>query len=90
TFMILAMLVVGGVTLRGMADSNASLKTVYEDRTVPAVQIGEILDHMRDNVQTLQRLIIDTRDGTDAKVMAGREARITGNLATIDRLWADY
>ena len=90
TFMILAMLLVGGVTLHGMSDSNASLKTVYEDRTVPAVQIGEILDHMRDNVQTLQRLIIDTRDGTDAKAMAGREARITGNNATIDRLWAGY
>ena len=89
-FMILAMLVVGGVTLRGMSDSNASLKRVYEDRTVPAVQIGEILDLMRDNVQTLQRLIIDTRDGTDAKVMAGRETRITGNDAAIDRLWSGY
>ncbi|PWC33123.1 methyl-accepting chemotaxis protein [Azospirillum sp. TSO35-2] len=89
-FMIVAILVVGGVTLRGMADSNASLRTVYEDRTVPAVQIGEILDHMRDNVQTLQRLIIDTRDGTDAKAMAEREARISRNAATIDRLWAEY
>ncbi|MBY6261516.1 PAS domain S-box protein [Azospirillum sp. 412522] len=89
-FMILSMLVVGGVTLRGMADSNASLRTVYEDRTVPAVQISEILDHMRDNVQTLQRLIVDTRDGIDAKVMAGREERIAGNAATIDRLWAEY
>ena len=89
-FMVLSMLVVGGVTLRGMSDSNASLKTVYEDRTVPAVQIGEILDHMRDNVQTLQHLIIDTRDGTDPKVMAGREQRIFANDATIDRLWTDY
>ncbi|PWC85763.1 chemotaxis protein [Azospirillum sp. TSH100] len=89
-FMILSMLVVGGVTLRGMSDSNASLKTVYEDRTVPAVQIGEILDHMRDNVQTLQRLIIDTRDGTDPKAMAQREERITKNDTVIDRLWADY
>ncbi|ALG71172.1 chemotaxis protein [Azospirillum thiophilum] len=89
-FMVLSMLAVGGVTLRGMADSNASLKTVYEDRTVPAVQIGEILDHMRDQVQTLQTLVIDTRDGSDAKVMAGRQARISGNTAAIDRLWADY
>ncbi|WP_042704807.1 methyl-accepting chemotaxis protein [Azospirillum sp. B506] len=89
-FMILSMLAVGGVTLRGMAVSNASLKTVYEDRTVPAVQIGEILDHMRDTVQTLQSLIVDTRDGSDAKVTAGREQRISGNLVTIDRLWADF
>ncbi|CAO3350702.1 methyl-accepting chemotaxis protein [Azospirillum melinis] len=89
-FMILSMLAVGGVTLRGMSDSNASLKMVYEHRTVPAVQIGEILDHMRDNVQTLQRLIVDTRDGTDPKAMAQREERIAKNAATIDRLWADY
>ncbi|CAO3421071.1 methyl-accepting chemotaxis protein [Azospirillum endophyticum] len=89
-FMVLSMLTVGGVTLRGMADGNASLKTVYEDRTVPAVQIGDILDHMRDQVQTLQRLVVDTRDGTDAKTTAGRAERIAGNTASIDRLWAGF
>lgn len=88
-FMILAMLAVGGVTLTGMADSNGSLKAVYEDRTVPAVRIGDILDHMRDQIQTLQQLVIDTRDGADAKVMETRAARIAGNTATIDSLWAE-
>ncbi|SMH58508.1 methyl-accepting chemotaxis protein [Azospirillum agricola] len=88
--MIVAMAAVGGVTLKGMADSNASLKTVYENRTIPAVQVGDILDHMRDQVQTLQRLVIDARDGTDRKAMEAREARIAANSATMDSQWTQY
>jgi len=88
--MVLAMMAVGGVTLKGMSDSNDSLKTVYEDRTVPAVQIGDILDLMRDQVQTLQQLVIDTRDGTDRKTMETRETRIAANTASVDRQWAQY
>ncbi|MBP2297912.1 methyl-accepting chemotaxis protein [Azospirillum picis] len=88
--MILAMLAAGGVTLHGMADANAALRTVYEDRTAPAVDVGEILDLMRDQVQTLQRLIIDTRDGTRRTGADAGEARIASNTATIDRLWGKY
>ena len=36
------MLIVGGLGLYGMHESNTTLKSVYEDRTVPAVQLGEI------------------------------------------------
>ncbi len=88
--LVLAMMAVGGVTLKGMSNSNASLRTVYENRTVPAVQIGDILDHMRDQVQTLQQLVIDARDGTDRKAMDAREARIAANTTTMDRQWAQY
>ncbi|BAI71714.1 methyl-accepting chemotaxis protein [Azospirillum sp. B510] len=91
-FMILSMLVVGGVTLGGMAASNASLKAVYEDRTVPAVQLGGILDHMRDQVQTLQSLIIDARGARDGGGgrMAERQARIAADTAAIDALWTGF
>ena len=33
---------VGGIGLWGMRQSNAALKSVYEDRTIPAVQLGDI------------------------------------------------
>jgi len=43
---LLSMLMIGiGVLgLYGFNHSNAGLKSVYEDRTVPAVQLGKILD----------------------------------------------
>jgi methyl-accepting chemotaxis protein/aerotaxis receptor len=40
--LILLSLAAGWLGLDGMADSNESLRTVYEDRTVTAGQIGEI------------------------------------------------
>ncbi|CAO3417422.1 methyl-accepting chemotaxis protein [Azospirillum doebereinerae] len=88
--MIVTVMAVGGVTLGGMADSNASLKTVYEDRTVPAVQIGDILDHLRDQVQTLQTLVLDARDGADRKAADAREARIAANTKAMDGQWAQF
>ncbi|AEJ02468.1 methyl-accepting chemotaxis sensory transducer [Nitrosomonas sp. Is79A3] len=35
---------IGSLGLYGINQSNAGLKSVYEDRTVPAVQLGKILD----------------------------------------------
>ena len=36
------LLVAGGMGLYGLAATNEALRTVYEDRTVPAGQLGEI------------------------------------------------
>ncbi|MFD1625813.1 methyl-accepting chemotaxis protein [Azospirillum griseum] len=87
--LLMATLTVGGVTLKGMADSNASLKAVYEDRTVPAVRIGDALDRMRDQAQTLQQLVIDLRDGASPAVRDGRAARLLASGAEIDALWTE-
>ncbi len=87
--MLTATLTVGGVTLKGMADSNASLKAVYEDRTIPAVRIGDVLDRMRDQTQTLQQLVIDLRDGAAAGVRDGRTARLLADSTAIDSLWSE-
>jgi len=88
--LILITALAGGVGLYGMDSSNAALKTVYEDRTVPAAQLGDILDLMRDNVQQVTLLIIDARDGSGPKAVEERARRIAGNKERIDRIWTEY
>jgi len=88
--LILAMLLAGWLGLDGMSASNASLRTVYEDRTVPAYQIGEILNHARANQQILTDLIIQVRDGVSAKEVDAQAAAIDGNLATMRKLLTEY
>jgi aerotaxis receptor len=47
--LILGIALVGGAGLLGMAQSNESLRTVYEDRVVPLSQLGEIMALMQQN-----------------------------------------
>ncbi len=88
--LVLVTLLAGGSGLLGMNASNGALKTVYEDRTVPAGQIGDILDLMRDNVQQVTLLVLDARDGSGAAVVEDRARRVMANKQRIDGLWADY
>ncbi len=85
--LIVLMMLVGGLGLAGIRDSNEALRSAIEDRTVPAGQIGDIVDRMRDNLQQTTLLVIDLRDGSDDKVIDGRIKRIEGNIAEIGELW---
>mgnify|MGYP003349292889 CR=1 FL=1 len=49
----MALLILGGIALYGMALTAESLRTVYEDRTIPSEQIGEVRFR-----QTHARLVI--------------------------------
>ncbi|PWC81716.1 chemotaxis protein [Azospirillum sp. TSH100] len=86
----LAILLAGWLGLDGMADSNQSLRTVYEDRTVPAYQIGEIQNLARDSRQRLTDLAADLRAGSGAGDPAAVEKEVVGNVATMQRLLSDY
>ncbi|MBP2231105.1 PAS domain S-box-containing protein [Azospirillum agricola] len=88
--LILAVLLAGWLGLAGMSDSNASLRTVYEDRTVPAYQIGEILNHARANQQILTDLVIEVRDGVSAADVARQARAIDDNLGVMQRLLTGY
>ncbi len=51
----LALLITGVIGMRGMADINGRLKAVYQDRTVPLIQLSHALDTMhriRTNILT--------------------------------------
>ncbi|CAO3434051.1 methyl-accepting chemotaxis protein [Azospirillum endophyticum] len=92
--LILMILLAGWLGLDGMAASNRSLRTVYEDRTVPAYQIGAIQNLARDSRQRLTDLTADPAadlraegGGTDP---AATEAEIAGNAAAMQRLLTEY
>jgi PAS domain S-box-containing protein len=98
--LILAMLLAGWLGLDGMEASNRSLRTVYEDRTVPAYQIGEIQNLARDSRQRLTDFAADLQAGNlqAGNLQAGRgagdlgavEAEVAGNTAAMQRLLTAY
>ncbi|HLO75551.1 MAG TPA: methyl-accepting chemotaxis protein [Magnetospirillum sp.] len=88
--LILLMTLVGIMGLAGMRDTNEALRSAIEDRTVPAGQIGDIVDRMRDNLQQTTLLVIDLRDGTDDKIIAGRIKRVEDNIAQITDIWQQF
>ncbi|MDR6772666.1 methyl-accepting chemotaxis protein [Azospirillum sp. BE72] len=88
--LILAMLLAGWLGLDGMEASNRSLRTVYEDRTVPAYQIGEIQNLARDSRQRLTDLAADLQAGKGAGDFGAVEAEVSGNTAAMQRLLSAY
>ncbi|TAN70912.1 MAG: chemotaxis protein, partial [Magnetospirillum sp.] len=82
--------VVAWSALDGMGDSNEALRGVYEGRTVPAGQMADIVDRMRDNLLLVQQLQIDLGPGGDAAAVAGRVARIHANRDHISMVWTAY
>jgi methyl-accepting chemotaxis protein-1 (serine sensor receptor) len=85
---ILALLLatIGTLGLFGMERTNDALRTVYEDRTVPATQLGEInslILHNRINVNAA--LVTPTPE-----VIASRTQELEANAARIDQIWKAY
>jgi PAS domain S-box-containing protein len=79
--------VVGLIGVLAVRDTNARLKTIYEDRTVPLAQLSEINERMKDNTVALFEAAVFARTGksSDATV-----ARINSNIDAISRVWSEY
>ena len=75
--------------LDGMADSNEALRSVYEERTVPAGQMADIVDRMRENLLNAQMLQVDVAAG-DQTAIARRIGRIQMNRDHISTVWKSY
>ena len=88
--LILMMALVGWLGLSGMAGSKDALRNVYENRTMAAGQLGDIVDRMQDNLQQATLLVIDLRDGADRATIDGRAARIRNNIAQVSQQWDKY
>ena len=90
-FTLTTLLAVGTATigLVGMQDSNASLKTVYEDRVVPADQLGQIRTLMQTDVLAAEQMAIDLL-GRGRTAAAERSRKVAENGAAADKLWRDY
>ncbi|WP_173983232.1 Tar ligand binding domain-containing protein [Magnetospirillum sp. SS-4] len=75
--------------LDGMGDSNEALRDVYERRTVPAGQMADIVDRMRENLLHAQMLQVDLAAGDQAS-LARRVGRIHMNRDHISAVWQSY
>jgi methyl-accepting chemotaxis protein-1 (serine sensor receptor) len=77
---------IGGLGLFGIGESNDELKSVFEDRTVPAAQLGRI------NALVLRnRLAVNIALVTPTpEVIEERSAQIAANALAIDKEWAAY
>lgn len=81
-----ALLGLSAMAVYGFSNSTASLKTVYEDRTVPLEQLGEIRAAIQRNIQ-------EVAFGTlEATPTAGQKASsaVDENLKIIQRNWQAY
>jgi len=77
---------IGALGLFGISTSNDALRSVYEDRTVPAGQLGEIRALMlRDRLALTIALNTPTPE-----VIAERVAQVENNASTITKTWEAY
>ena len=80
------LLAVGGMGLYGQGETNEALRTVYEDRTVPAGQLGDIGTKLISNQLALSTALITPTP----EVIAASTATVDANIAAISKLWSAY
>ena len=77
---------VGGLGLYGMSRNSDALRSVYENSTVTAAQLGEIRSiQLRNRMALALALVTPT-----AAVIDERTKQIEGNIATIGKIWDKY
>ena len=77
---------IGGLGLFGIGEANDALQSVYEDRTVPAAQLGEIRSMVLRNRLYLNIALVTP----SPEVIKDRVAKIEANIAAINKTWAAY
>ncbi|MDR4519882.1 MAG: methyl-accepting chemotaxis protein [Nitrosomonas sp.] len=77
---------IGGLGLSGMNESNDGLKSVYEDRTVPAVDLGLVLDR----VQRVRLNAVMAANFRSDVVARERAAMTAQRDAEISDAWQKY
>ncbi|MDO9471110.1 MAG: MCP four helix bundle domain-containing protein, partial [Nitrosomonas sp.] len=77
---------IGSLGLYGINQSNAGLKSVYEDRTVPAVQLGKILDVW----YQVRRNAIDAASSKNIEVAKARTEDALKLVKQNEGVWAQY
>ena len=83
----LFMLTIGLAGILATRDSNARMKSIYEDRAVPLTQLFDINDRMKDNTVAQYDAVTNGRAGKPVGDIAGR---VAGNIEAISRTWNEY
>jgi len=77
---------IGVLGLSGMSKSNAGLKTVYEDRTIPLMDLGKIIDKL--NLIRLNAVVASTASSQD--VVREATSKTQQRDLEIKGLWDKY
>jgi len=77
---------IGGLGLFGISQSNGALKSVYEDRTVPTAQLGEIRALQLDSRLALNIALVTPTPQNFAE----RVAQVEANVPRVSKLWNAY
>jgi methyl-accepting chemotaxis protein len=84
--MSLLLVTAGGMGLFSLSQSNAALRTVYEDHTVPLGQLGEIESLLLSNRLAIAVAIVTPSPA----VIADSSAKVEANMAAISKTWSAY
>jgi len=91
---VILLIVIGGLGLRSASQTLAGLETVYEDRTVPLVQITRVKRLLDSNFSELLRAFQHDPRQELAKLhdhaVDEHLKRIEANLKTVDETWKSY
>lgn len=82
----LLLTVIGYIGLSGINSSNAGMKTIYEDRTIPLGQIAEIQEKLLENRLSAAFIVLNP---TPQEIQA-KTKDIDDNFAVINKLWGEY
>ena len=86
TFLLIALLVVGGMGLYGMNKANEGLRTVYQDRTVALGQVAHVQALILDERLQLSFAILDP---TEAKIKRQTEL-VEKHIEEAGEVWSAY
>ncbi|MFH1494264.1 MAG: methyl-accepting chemotaxis protein [Pseudomonadota bacterium] len=88
------MIVIGATGLKGMSGAVTGLQTVYEDRTVPLVDLGNIqlllLNSYADILRAYQHNPASDLSKLHDHPVSEHVTRIQGNISKMDSLWSKY
>ncbi len=83
---LLTLGLVGWMGLSGMAASNEAMRDGYENRTVAASQLSEVVFLVQENTRHIMALALNETPADDAR----RLATVPMNNARIDAVWQHY
>ncbi|HEU0188934.1 MAG TPA: methyl-accepting chemotaxis protein [Gallionella sp.] len=83
-FLLVGMVIVGGIGLYASAKANSALESVYEDKMMPLLQLDVMARRNMDNQLAIFTAIAQPED------MAKLLQRIENNRTVIDKQWGDY
>ncbi len=90
TVLSVLLIVVGVLGLRGMGQTNDSMRSIYEDRTVPLKQLGDINYLVNRNRVLVMDMVMSLNRNVEQAHLDKRLDELQKNAAEISSIWKAY